>query len=307
MPIDRCFQWMAPVVLVLAAVFTVAESALAQEVDDPVLPTHQILLGTDSQRPGAGVVSVEQVERGGGATPAGPVGRQRRCAVYSADRPVEVERAGGDRVSVLGPEAPVAADAMVPGTQYYLECRYVDDGSRAYLGAFDYQPGVSGPSAEAIARQVYDEVPLVVPQPHTSPPADAQQLVGFPVWLWVDGTVWRSFEAHASIAGVSVSVVAQPKTLTWDMGDGTSLSCAGPGIAWTDATPDGQQSECSHVYQFVSDRQPSGRYPARVTVAWTVTWSASTGESGTLPEASRSTTFSLDVGERQAVITYGSG
>ncbi|MGH9213523.1 MAG: hypothetical protein ACRD2C_23040, partial [Acidimicrobiales bacterium] len=257
-------------------------------------------------RPGAGVVAVEDASGGGegGRGAAAPVGRQQRCSVLPAELEVPFDRA--DQADPGRTQEPVAEGAMVPGRRYVLECRYVDDGSRAYLGTFDYQPGVTGPDPEALARQVYEEVPLVFPTPHTSPPADAQQLVGFPVWLWVDGGVWRSFDASASLAGVTVTVVAQPQSLRWDMGDGTVLDCAGPGTAWTPDTPDSQRSDCSHVYQYVSARQSGGRYQASVTVSWSVTWSASTGQSGTLPVASRSSSFSLDVRERQAVITYGS-
>jgi hypothetical protein len=137
---------------------------------------------------------------------------------------------------------------------------------------------------------------LVVPDPHTAPPPDAQ-LVGFPVWLWVDDTVWRDFQASASLAGITVTVVATPKTTRWVLGDGASLSC-GPGTPWSPGS--GGHSDCEHVYQYASDH-----YAARVTVVWSVSWSASTGQSGTLPDASRSTGFAMEVGERQAVISYG--
>lgn len=291
-----------------------AALANADEPAQPVPPSvsNSLVFGTDADRPGAGVVSVEQVSVGGSVAAATTVGRPRRCAVYpTAVQPAARAGggAGGSGAAAGSPSpgapAPVPAEAMVTGQQYLLECRYVDDGSRSYLAPFTHQPGVSGPSAAAIARQVYHEVPLVFPQPHTSPSLDAEQLVGFPIWLWVDSAVWRSFEAHASIAGVSVSVVAQPETVRWTMGDGTTLNCSDGGTAWTADLPDNQQSDCSHVYQFVSDHQPDGRYHASVAVVWSVSWSASTGESGTLPDASRTTTFSLDVTERQAVVTYG--
>jgi hypothetical protein len=209
---------------------------------------------------------------------------------------------------------------MIPGDSYYRECHYVDDGSLV-REAFRYRPPTAArPAAAAaaaapavapqidimtIVRQVYAEVPLALPVPHTSPPVDADQLVGFPVWMWVDDGVWRSFDAHASVAGITVTVVAQPKSLRWDMGDGTVVSCAGPGTAWVSGSDGDQRSDCSHIYQYVSAHEPDGRYHASVTVTWSVGWSASTGESGTLPDASRSAAFDLNVVERQAVITYG--
>jgi hypothetical protein len=209
---------------------------------------------------------------------------------------------------------------MVPGDSYFRECRYLDDGSLART-AFRYRPPAAGAPAAAtpavapvidvmtIVRQVYAEVPLALPVPHTSPPVDADQLVGFPIWMWVDDTVWRSFDASASVAGVTVTVVATPKSLRWDMGDGTVVSCSGPGTVWGAGSDGGAgpgRSECSHVYRYVSAHQPDGRYHASVTVTWSVAWSASTGESGALPDASRSAAFELNVVERQAVISYGS-
>jgi hypothetical protein len=277
-------------------------------------PSHRftsIFTGSDAQHPGAGVASVEQAVVEGGAPRAAPVGRPRRCDVYAepvgaAGRMDGISNDPGS--GQAGGDTPVDGSSMVVGERYYVQCRYVDDGSLAYLSDFVHDPGVSpGPSAAAIARQVYEQVPLVFPQPHTSPPLGAPHLVGFPTWFWVDGTVWRSFDAHASLAGITVSVVAEPKSLHWDMGDGTSLTCAGPGTAWTADTPADQRSACSHVYQFVSAHQPDGRYHGQVTVVWSVSWSASTGESGGLPDASRSTSFTLDVGQRQAVVTYGGG
>jgi hypothetical protein len=213
--------------------------------------------------------------------------------------------------------APVTS--MVPGQKYYRECHFLDDGS-IDRDAFVYSPRPAGrPVAAAaaapavapqidimtIVRQVYAEVPLALPVPHTSPPVDADQLVGFPMWMWVDEGVWRTFDAHASVAGVTVTVVAQPKSLRWDMGDGTVVSCAGPGTAWVEGGDADQRSDCSHIYQYVSAHEPDGRYHASVTVTWSVSWSASTGEAGTLPDASRSAGFDLNVVERQAVITYG--
>jgi hypothetical protein len=209
------------------------------------------------------------------------------------------------------------AGTLVPGRTYYRECRFLDDGS-IDRDAFQYAPRRAAvrPAAATVAaapqidimtivRQVYAEVPLVLPVPHTSPPVDADQLVGFPMWMWVDEGVWRTFDAHASVAGITVTVVAEPKSLRWSMGDGTVVSCAGPGTAWVEGGGGDQRSECSHIYQYVSAHQPDGRYHASVTVTWSVTWSASTGEAGTLPDASRSAGFDLNVVERQAVITYG--
>jgi hypothetical protein len=95
--------------------------------------------------------------------------------------------------------------------------------------------------------------------------------------------------------------------VTWSMGDGATVTCDGPGTPWNPDGGDGQTTDCSHVYQHVSADQASGRYPVSATVTWAVTWSSTTGDGGTLADASRTTTFDLDVTERQAVVTYGTG
>jgi hypothetical protein len=280
----------------------------ADDDDPPAAPMTRYVIGDDPQRPGAGVVSVEQARTGGGQARVAPVGRPRRCQTYSDEAMLVWAGTGLARHQANDPTvtvAPTPSSAMNIGQRYFVQCHHADDGTLAYLDSFVYQPGVSGPRVDAIARQVYEEVPLVFPEPHTSPAISAPQLVGFPIWLWVDDGVWRQFDASASVAGVTVTVVAQPREVHWDMGDGTRLTC-GRGMVWQPGAPE-DGTDCSHVYQYVSDHEPGGRYAASVTVVWGVTWSASTGESGTLPDASRTTTFELDVTERQAVVTYGTG
>ena len=291
-----------------------------------------ILIGTDSDHPGAGVTSVEHVEvvrpgtagggssgGGGGAGPrrsAAPA-RPRSCTTSDAPWPLQwamdgLAHKGGKPAARHRPTS-----TMVVGASYYRECRYLDDGSLD-REMFRYRPPTAArPAAAArpvaapvvdimtIVRQVYAEVPLALPVPHTSPPVDADQLVGFPMWMWVDDAVWRSFDARASVAGITVTVVAQPQSLRWSMGDGTVVSCVGPGTAWVEGSDGDQRSDCSHIYQYVSAHQSDGRYHASVTVTWSVAWTASTGEGGTLPDASRSAGFDLNVVERQAVISYG--
>lgn len=307
----------------------VGNTGVARAQGVPTSTSNSIILGSDEDRPGAGVQVVEEVSRPGrpgatesagtgsgagatgrGAAPVGPT-RPARCTTW--DAPWQLAWWGN---SISGEQRvqELSSGDLVTGKVYYRECRYVDDGTVASYDRFTHQPGTPDPAApgaalpeppdvESIARQVYAEVPLVVPEPHTSPPPDVPQLVGFPVWLWVDDLVWRDFSATASVSGISVTVVARPASVEWDMGDGEVVTCEGPGVAWREGGS--HTSDCSHTYQFVSADEPGGRYQASVTVSWSVTWSASTGQSGTLPPASRSTDFSLLVTERQAVVRHG--
>jgi hypothetical protein len=230
--------------------------------------------------------------------------REKVCETYHLPGagPLSTERAVREQLDS-------ARGELVAGQWYYLECRWADSGEVDFAQRWLYDPAdpQSGPSPEVLARQAYDQVPLVVPQPRTAPPADAEQLVGFPTWLWVEPAVWQTFSASAAIPGLSVTVAATPRQAVWDMGDGSSVTCDGPGTPWDPAGGDGQQTDCEHTYQFVSTDRPGGRYHVSVTVTWSVSWRASNGETGVLGDASRTAAFDLAVGQRQAVVSYGAG
>ena len=248
-------------------------------------------------------MSHEQLVSASSATPvavASPV-RARVCDTHAV--PGGPDGWGSEH----GPMAD--AEAMTEGAWYYTTCRYADTGALTYAGYWQYEPGDPadpGPDLAALARQAYDQVPLTFPAPATSPAIDVDQITGLPTWLWIDPAGWRELTARAEIPGFWVEVTATPQRLVWEMGDGTRITCDGPGTAYDPALPaNAQNTDCSHVYRYVSTDQPGGRYAASVTTEWTVRWQASTGATGELADASRTTTFDLAVGERQAVITYG--
>lgn len=199
------------------------------------------------------------------------------------------------------------ASETVEGHRYYQECWYVDTGDIFYANVWTHgppdQPGVS---ARALARSALSRVPYTIPAAQMAPAVDGEQITGLPTWLWLDPTSWQSVEAEAGVPGVSVTVTASPTRTVWDMGDGTTVECAGSGVPWDAAGPDSQQTDCSHVYQDVSAGESGGRYEGSVTVMWSVAWEASTGEEGTFPEGSSSSPFSVLVTEMQAVVTYDS-
>jgi hypothetical protein len=200
-----------------------------------------------------------------------------------------------------------AVEKMVEGEQYYVECTWLDTNTTDYAEVYTYQPGLAGPRLDAIARRVYDEVPLVFPVPATSPAMDAEQITGLPTWLWIDPSGYQSFQASESLAGITVTVTATPRHVIWDLGDGTApVECAGAGTPYDPAVEDSaQRSDCSHVFQDASTGQDDAVYHATVTTTWAIEWTASDGwGSGTMPDATRTTTFDLTVGQLQAVVCY---
>jgi hypothetical protein len=250
----------------------------------------------------ASVSYQELVEGGhtsGGSTPLAP-SRRRVCDVQEAPGGPD----GGSENDTLAP----FSGAYVDQAWYYQTCRYVDTGELAASDYWQYaaaDPADPGPDLAALARQAYDEVPFGYPVPRTSPGIDVEQITGLPTWLWLDPTSFTGLSARAEIPGFWVQVSAHPRQVIWDMGDGETVTCAGPGTPYDPSVPDDTQStDCSHVYQHTSFDEPDGRYSASVTVTWSVDWTSSTGAGGVLADASRTTTFELTVTERQAVVTY---
>lgn len=122
--------------------------------------------------------------------------------------------------------------------------------------------------------------------------------IGYPLWLWADGP------AHVgpvtdSVGGLSVSLEASISSMVFQMGDGQTVRCAGPGKpygSWVE--PGAESPSCGYVYQKPS--LPNGRYTVTAVAYWSVNWQIN-GQSGviTIP---RSSTRQLPVGELQAVV-----
>lgn len=191
----------------------------------------------------------------------------------------------------------------VAGNHYLLYCKEAGTGSVVVDQYVQYNPGVTPQVLVDTARQ-RAEAQLDPPDPtmRTNPPA-GDQLVGVPTWLWIDDP-WQPVSATATVGPVSSTVTATPRDVRWDLGDGNTITCDGPGRAY-DLTKDpaSQQSDCAHTYTHRSTvRGPSAAYGLRATVTYGVTWTATTGQNGNLGTISRSSTVNLIVREAQALI-----
>ena len=155
--------------------------------------------------------------------------------------------------------------------------------------------------AVVIARETAQRTPIPLPSVRTSPPVGRDQLVNLPTWMWVED--WNPRSATATEGPLTVTVVATPRSVTWRMGDGSSIVC-GAGRAWNPALREDQQStDCSYAYTRSSANQPDLVYQARATMTWDVNWTATNGESGNLGQANRSVDFTMRVAEGQAIVT----
>ncbi len=187
------------------------------------------------------------------------------------------------------------AASLQVGIPYWLICHNAA-GEEVVSRLFLYEPGVAVLSPADLAVRARNELALLYPEPRTSPAISLSQIPGIDTWMWVDAALWEPIVATAGIPGLSVSATATPQTMTWDMGDGTVVTCDGPGTPYDDSRPEADQStDCSHVYQ------SRGAYTATATITWSISWSSSDGDGGELADASRSTQFAMTVIERQAI------
>ncbi|MFD5787090.1 ATP/GTP-binding protein [Streptomyces sp. NPDC127037] len=138
------------------------------------------------------------------------------------------------------PAANLAWEDHTPkdGALYQVEC---PDTGRA--GIVFVPNGTAGPAApaidpETVARQAVASMRLEGPAV-ASPRAAGRYPVGAPMWMWVrrTPTAYGPQTATATAGGVTVSATAKVRSIRWDMGDGNTITCLGPGTPYDRQLP----------------------------------------------------------------------
>jgi len=164
------------------------------------------------------------------------------------------------------------------------------------------QAGAASPGPVELARMARKQLRLPTPIIAVNPVGE--QLVNLPTWLWLSGG-WAPMSATASVADVSVTAVATPRSVSWSMGDGTTLTCTGPGTPFRPSSdPRSASPDCGHTYRSSSASHIGQAFVVSATVHWTVRWSGA-GQSGVFPDLTTTSTTALRVAEVQALNTGG--
>ena len=250
----------------------------------------------------------------GGARPAshrpGPGGADG--AVRPADGVVTASAAGPVvvRPAAMSGAASAVREVAPPddeGAWYVWRCTgsgFTDALYRAPVWIADGEvPGVeAGPSPAELAQQARDRLRLPTPSVSTSPVGT--QLVNVPTWLWLSGG-FEPVSATVAVPGVSVTAVATPAAVVWDMGDGATVTCSGPGTPFVaGGDPSAASPDCGHTYRSSSAGQPGQVFPVTTTVSWTVTWSGA-GDGGTFPDLDSTIATTFRVAEVQVLNNGG--
>lgn len=160
-------------------------------------------------------------------------------------------------------------------------------------------PAITAGQAAAIAV-AHLQLPTIAPGIGPSPDLNPWNMaaVGYPLWLWADGPT-RVGPVSESVSGLSVSLEAEVSSLTFRMGDGHSIKCAGSGHQWTTAVKPGTKSP-SCGYAYTKPSLPDRRYTVAAIANWAVTWT-SNGQSGVI-NVPAVDTIELPVGELQVLV-----
>ena len=228
----------------------------------------------------------------------------------SRQRPVTQGHA--NKQSVGGGTEQSAVPAAVPAVPpdcYMIELDHHTCIARGgdYVQSAPAAPSGEGALSEAVVRQAMAQLQLPKPVVRMSPDAGAAQVVRFPTWLWVDASGWRPVSKTVQVPGASLTATATPQRVAWSMGDGGSVTCAGPGTPYSSSYPAGSSSpDCGYIYQRSSARQPDETFMVKATVVWDVVWQGA-GKSGTVPGMEMTSQVPVRVSEVQSVVVARSG
>src|SRR5690606_6862623 len=133
-----------------------------------------------------------------------------------------------------------------------------------------------------LALDAVASVEIVPPVIRTSPSERERLYVQVPTWLWLEASWWQPYEATANAGRVWSTVRATPVATTWNLGDGSSVSCRGPGTPWQLGVTE-DASTCTHTYRTSSASHPGGTFGVDATVTFEVSWTSNAAGGGTLP------------------------
>jgi len=175
-----------------------------------------------------------------------------------------------------------------------------EDGKLVFL---EDPPETVLPDPEELAQKALNKMTLLGADIGSAPSPNKRKIVGVPVWLWnrKSDQTWGPISATASVPGMSVTAHAHVTKITYKMGDGKSVTCTGAGTPYKKSYGGKPSPDCGHRYTKVSTHEPDGKFTITATSTWKVTWEASTGEDGTLPAETRTSTTTARVGELQVV------
>ncbi|KUM97387.1 ATP/GTP-binding protein [Streptomyces yokosukanensis] len=180
---------------------------------------------------------------------------------------------------------------------------YCPDNPNMTSQFFAQPPNGGGPRVDprTLALEAVKKMRLLGPD-IASPRAAGRYTVGVPMWMWVnqDATTYGPQSATASAGAVTVTATAKVSKIVWQMGDGSTVTCTGPGTVYQGSDGMADSPTCGHRYTTTS-AGAGGTFQLTATSTWAIDWQVNgRGETGQLTEV-RQSQVQVAVGELQAV------
>ena len=197
----------------------------------------------------------------------------------------------------------------------YYDCQQVTDaaacanfdicGTRTTFWSATTPPGITTFTPIQAANQLVRSFDLtginigLAPDPNA---VNSRGYVGLPIWMWVSDPTEASYGPYRvteTLGTVSITAEATTKSVLWNMGDGTTVSCATKGTAYQSSFGMIDSPNCGHRYNRVSEGQAGGQYTITATSQWEVAWQGG-GANGVIPLTTEQTS-NVDIRELQSV------
>lgn len=213
------------------------------------------------------------------SSPDGTWSQTRQCWVQRADPPPA-------RPADIGDPDDSAEDWVA----YWCHPPYSTDPERVVRTGLSFVFWVNGGAPELIdpvvlAERAVEQMELVAPRIGMTPlEPGAPMLVGMDMWLWLADSgpqAYGPITRTATAGTTSVTARARVDRVTWDMGDGSTVTCRNPGDPWTPQRGTGASPSCGYRYLTPSVGEPDGAFEVRASTHWTVDWDGA-GQSGRL-------------------------
>ena len=146
----------------------------------------------------------------------------------------------------------------------------------------------------SVVPEYRDDIIRMIPE--TLPvwsPLMPTQYVSYPTYVWLEKAKTVDIVLPVLIPSVSATMTAKVGKVVFNPGiDADAVTCAGVPL---------KRKDCAYTYRQTSKDEPNLRYQASVSVTWDISWTASTGESGTLAPFVATADMPIAVAKIQAV------
>lgn len=202
--------------------------------------------------------------------------------------PCEVDGFEGYYAGIANPQPPANEtvwEGHEPGDGAIYRCvTWIELGTGNVLDTTRYYWAAAPPGADpdpealaqrAIARMQFEAVGIGI-VPEDAP--GRVGLVGLPTWMWVQNPTASTVGPITEVARLGpfeVTATARLDRIEWDMGNGDTTVCVGPGTPYEDRFGKQESPDCGYLFR------EQGRYTVTARSFWTVAWQG-LGQRGTI-------------------------